>query len=298
MPAPEKNDMNNSSGGHDRIRGILLLVASVSLFGVVDGLSKMLVETQSFGQIIFARYALALPVLLLVTPPQEWKALYRTQHAGGQIMRGLTPLFIGGAMVVGVQYLPLAEATVILFAGPFIVVALSGRLLGERVRASSWIAVATGFLAVLIVARPGFTEISKYAVFPLLGAVFYALLQLLTRHLAEAGENPNTTLAWTLTVGLIAAVPWAAASWVPFTPAAWLLSIALGVSFGVAQLLLARAYVHAAANILAPFSYAQIVAATIFGMIAFHDVPDGWTMLGIALIVGAGAYVLRANSPR
>lgn len=287
---------DHSSGRNDRLRGILLLVAAVSLFGVVDGLSKMLVDTQSLGQIIFARYALALPVLLLVTKPAEWSGLYRTRNIGWQILRGLTPLIVGGVMVVAVEYLPLADATVILFAGPFMVVALSGYLLGERVKFSSWIAVGIGFLAVLIVARPGFTDLSRYAVFPLIGAVFYAVLQLLTRYLAEAGEQPQTTLAWTLTVGLVAATPLAIMNWSPLTPWAWLLSIALGVCFGMAQLMLVRAYLHTPANVLAPFSYAQIVAATIFGMIAFAAVPDGWTMLGIALIIGAGVYVVHNAS--
>lgn len=287
-----------NGGGRDRLRGILLLVASVSLFGVVDGLSKMLVDTQSFGQIVFARYALALPVLLLMTRPGEWRALYRTQHLGWQIVRGLTPLIVGGTMVVALEYLPLADATVILFAGPFIVVAVSGYLLGERVKLASWITVAIGFVAVLIVARPGFAELSKFAIFPLIGAVFYAVLQLLSRHLAEAGEQPQTTLTWTLTVGLIVAAPLAIMDWPSLSPWAWLLSAALGTSFGIAQLLLARAYMHTPANILAPFSYSQIVAATIFGMIAFHAVPDGWTILGIALIIGAGVYMVRNEGAR
>ena len=78
----------------------------------------------------------------------------------------------------------------------------------------------------------------------------------------------------------------------------WLLSIAIGMSFGAGQLLLVRAYTHTPANILAPFSYAQIVAATIFGMIAFNAVPDRWTMLGIALVIGAGVFVLRGTNSR
>ena len=127
--------MNTSATASGTLRGIVLLVASVSLFGAVDGLSKMLVDTQSFGQIVLARYALALPLLLLVTGWGNWSELFRTERPGLQIARAFAPLAVGGSMVIAVRYLPLAEATVILFAGPFIVVALSGRLLGERVKA-------------------------------------------------------------------------------------------------------------------------------------------------------------------
>ncbi|MBL8905112.1 MAG: DMT family transporter [Rhizobiales bacterium] len=285
-----------SHSRRETLKGILLLVASVSLFGVVDGLSKVLVETQSFGQIMLARYGLALPLFYVVSGFPKPAALFRSARPGTQILRAIAPLIIGGAMVFAVRYLPLAEATVILFAGPFLVVALSGPLLGERVGMASWIGVVLGFIAVFMVARPGFSDVSVYAVFPLVAALFYAVFQMLTRHLSAAAEKTETTLAWTLAIGLAVSVPLAAAEWVPVSATAWLLAIVLSIVFAAGQLLLVRAYDHAAANILAPFSYVQIIAATVFGLLAFGDMPDLWTLLGIALIIIAGVYVMRGNS--
>lgn len=282
----------------ETLKGILLLVASVSLFGVVDGLSKVLVETQSFGQIMLARYGLALPLLFVTSGLPKPAALFRTAKPGMQILRGIAPLIIGGSMVFAVRYLPLAEATVILFAGPFMVVALSGPLLGERVGAASWIGVALGFIAVIIVARPGFSDVSVYAIFPFVAALFYAVFQLLTRHLSAAAEKTETTLAWTLAIGLAASLPLAIVEWVPVSATAWALALCLTLVFAGAQLLLVRAYDHASANVLAPFSYMQIIAATVFGIIAFADIPDYWTLAGIALIIIAGLYVMRGNSGR
>ncbi len=280
------------------LRGILYLIASVACFGVVDGLSKMLVETQSFGQIVLARYAIALPLLLLATAPGKWKELFYTEMVGLQIIRGLIPVVIGGSMVFAVKYLPLAEATVILFAGPFLVVALSGWLLGERVSWTSWIGVLVGFVAVLIVARPGFSDVSKYTVFPAIAAAFYAAFQILTRHLGTSGEKPATTLAWTLVIGNLIGLPLAIASWMPQTTETWFLCFCLGITFGVAQLFLVKAFSLAPANILTPFSYFQILSAVAFGAFVFHDIPDQWTLLGIALIVAAGVYVFGINSIR
>lgn len=278
--------------------GILLLIASVSCFGAVDGFSKMLVDSHSFGQIMLARYAPALAVLLIAIGPGNWKGLFATRRPGLQIVRGITPVFVGGLMVFAVRYLPLAEATVILFAGPFIVVALSGRMLGERVDAASWIGVAIGFLAVLLVARPGFDALSKYTIFPALAAVFYALLQLFSRRLGAAGERPSTTLAWTLLVGTVISLPLAVADWQTPSLSGWILFALLGASFGWGQHFLARAFSLAPANVLTPFSYFQILSATIFGVIVFHNVPDLWTMAGIALIIAAGAYVFGRSSPK
>ena len=281
----------------DNLRGILFLIASVTCFGIVDGLSKMLIETQSFGQVVLARYALALPVLLAATHPGKWKSLFQTQMVGWQIVRGLIPAVIGGSMILAVKYLPLAEATVILFAGPFLVLALSGWLLGERVSAASWIGVAVGFAAVLIVARPGFSALSQYTIFPIIAAVFYAGFQLLTRWLGTSGEAPTTTLAWTLAVGAVIGLPLAIANWAPQSLETWLLSIGLGVVFGFAQLWMAKAFALAPANLLTPFSYFQILSAVVFGFVVFHDIPDTWTLAGIALIVGAGLYVFGRNTP-
>ena len=286
------------SDSHDRrelLRGILLLVTAASLFGGVDAFSKALAQTQSVGQIVWARYALAIPVLLIAVRPSEWPNLFRTSRPLLQIARGLTPLAVSGGMVLGVRYLPLADATVLLFAGPFIVVALSAPFLGERVHAANWIGAVVGFLAVLLVARPGFGELSKYAVFPLVAAIFYALLQLITRRLAVYGERPTVTLAWTLAVGAVFSTPVAAFTWAPTTPTEFLLMVGLGTIFGMSQLLMIRALTHAPANVLAPFNYVQIISAAIIGTVAFGDVPDMWTLIGILMIIAVGIYVVRSR---
>jgi drug/metabolite transporter (DMT)-like permease len=129
-------------------------------------------------------------------------------------------------------------------------------------------------------------------------ALFYAVFQMLTRHLSAAAERTETTLAWTLAIGLAVSLPLAVIEWVPVSPTAWAFALALSLVFAAAQLLLVRAYSYATANVLAPFSYVQIIAATIFGLIAFGDVPDMWTLAGIALIIIAGVYVMRGSAGR
>ena len=279
----------------EKLRGIVYIVLSASMFGCVDGISKILAETQSVGQIVWARYALALVVLVVSTPRTLWPSLFRTARPGFQIGRGLMPLAVSSTMVLAVRYLPLAEATVLLFLSPFLIVALSAPLLGERVHPASWIGVVIGFAAVLVVARPGFGDVSPAIAFQLAAALFFALFQLVTRRLAATGELAQTTLAWTLATGAVVATPIALATWEPVSFDAWLLMIGLGIVFGLAQAFMVRAYVHAPAAVLAPFGYAQIIAAIIFGVVVLDAVPDGWTFLGVAMIIGAGVYVARSR---
>ena len=116
--------------------------------------------------------------------------------------------------------------------------------------------------------------------------------------IGTAGEAPTTTLAWTLLVGIIVGLPLAIASWTPQTLETWVLSFVLGVIFGFAQLLMAKAFSLAPANLLTPFTYFQILSALVFGFLVFGDIPDIWTFVGIALIVGAGLYVFGRNAPK
>jgi drug/metabolite transporter (DMT)-like permease len=93
-------------------------------------------------------------------------------------------------------------------------------------------------------------------------------------------------------------LPLALTSWTPQTIETWALSFCLGVIFGLAQLLMAKAFSLAPANLLTPFTYFQILSALVFGFLVFHDFPDIWTVVGIALIVGAGLYVFGRNTPK
>src|SRR5262245_29973809 len=119
---------SGDSQGRERLIGIGLVVLSALAFGFVDGFSKMLADTHSVAQIVWTRYALGLPLLVLMTRPSLLPALFSTRRLMLQVLRGLTPLTISAMMVLGVRYLPLADATVILFASPFLVVALAAPL--------------------------------------------------------------------------------------------------------------------------------------------------------------------------
>jgi drug/metabolite transporter (DMT)-like permease len=294
--APAAQPPATAGLARERLLGIALVVFSACCFGFVDGFSKLLSNEASVAQIVWARYALALPILLVTTTPAKLPALFKTRRRALQILRGLTPIVISVTMVLAVRYLPLSEATVILFAAPFLVVLLAVPVLGERVTASRLIAVTVGFAAVLVVARPGFSEVSRYAVFPLIAALFYAALQLITRRVAASGERAVTTLAWTLLTGIVVVTPFAWLTWQPLDGRGWALMIGLGTIFGIAQLTMIRGFAHAPAALLAPLAYVQIASAVLFSMVVFHETPDAWTLLGIAMIAGSGIYVVRQRT--
>ena len=275
-----------------RTGAILLLVAGVSLFGVMDGLGKFLAADFPLPQLIWARSAFAIPIILATTAPGGWLTLLRCERPLLQAARGVLPLLASLTVLVGLRFLALADATAITFAAPLFVVALSAPILRERVGTTAWIGVGLGFLGVLLVARPGASSIAWAALLPLATAFLFGLYQVLTR-LASRSDPPATTLAWTIVTGFVLTTPLLPWGWTNGSLTSWLLLILSGLLFGAGQLLLIRAFAAAPAAILTPFTYTQIVAAVLFGMLVLGEMPDPWTLAGTALIILAGLYVLK-----
>jgi drug/metabolite transporter (DMT)-like permease len=271
---------------------ILLVALGVTLFGIIDGLAKLLAGDYSVVQIVWARYAFAVPVILAASRPAEWPALLGSARPWLQGIRSVLPLLANLAAVVGLLLIPLAEFTAISFAAPLLVVALSAPLLRERITVHSWIGVVLGFLGVLIIVRPGMGAIAWAALFPLALALFFALYQLMTP-IVSRHDNPLVTLSWTIAAGIVFTTPALIFNWHPVAMTDWFLLMLSGLLFGMAHLLLTKAYAVAPASVLAPFIYVQILAAIVFGVMVFEDIPDVWTFAGTGLIVLAGIYVLR-----
>ena len=278
-----------------RIAAILLTALGVTFFAIIDSLAKHLEPDYSVVQIVWARYAFAVPVILAFARPATWPSLLRSGQTPMQIARALLPLLASVVVVFGLAKIPLAEFTAISFAAPLIVVALSAPMLKERITIHSWIGVLLGFFGVVVIVRPGAGVIAWAAIYPLALALFFALYQITTR-LVSRGDAPMVTLAWTIAVGLVLTTPLLPFSWHPVSGDGWLLLALSGICFGLSHLVLIRAFAMAPAAVLTPFTYVQIVAATALGIAVFGDVPDGWALAGMGLIALAGMYVLRRQA--
>ncbi len=268
---------------------ILLVIAAVSLFAVIDGLAKLMVQDMDVLQIIWSRFAFALPLLPIIVG-RRWPELLRTERPGLQIARGLIPIAAGGAIVFALRVMPLADATALMFVSPLMLTALAVPLLKERVGLHRWSAVIVGFLGVLVIVRPGGGAMQWAALLPLLTAFLYALYQIATRILSRS-TPPLATFTYMVFIGT--AVSTLALPFVWRAPDAlgWAMMAASGLLHGLAHYLVTRAFALAPAAILAPFNYAQLIGATAFGYLMFGDLPDRWTIRGALVIVAAGLYV-------
>ena len=177
-----------------------------------------------------------------------------------------------------------------MFMSPVIVTILSIPLLGEKVGLRRWIGIAIGFAGALVVMRPGTESLQLSIVVVLAAAVTNALYQVFTRKLGTR-DGPMTSLFYTGVIGALVTTIVAPFYWQPVAGFDWLLFVFAGIAGGIGHLCLIRAFRHAPASVVAPFSYSSLLWATAFGYVLFGDLPDGWTLTGAALIIGSGLYI-------
>jgi drug/metabolite transporter (DMT)-like permease len=284
-----------SDASHERaqrLTGIALMCGAVACFSLLDTTAKYLNLYMATLQIVWARYTGAFLFPLIVSNPWNRPGLLRTGQPALQIGRSF--LLLGSTMCnfLALRYLQLDEAIAIIFSTPCLVAALSGPMLGEWVRWRRWTAIGVGFIGVLVVARPGTGAFQPAALLSLVAALCYALYSIVTRRLARTDSN-ETTLFYSNLVGVVALMPVVPFVWTtPTDPIVIALMVASGAMGSSGHYLLIAAHRLAPAAVLSPFIYTQIVQVIILGYLVFGDVPSRWTLLGCAIVVASGLYIL------
>ena len=274
----------------NRAKGILLMIAAWQVVPFMDDIVKYLTDYYPVAQLVWARFFFH---FAFVAPVVLWRYGVRgfaTPRPSLQILRGA---FLWGATILffsAIRYLPLANAISLIFIAPILLVALSPLVLKERVPVSRWIAVGTGFAAVLIIVRPGFGEFHWASILALGAAVSFSLYLLSTRLLS--GTAPAiVTLTYQSVFGLVVMTAVLPFVWQTPTPPHFLLLPAIGAIAATGHFLIIKAFEYADASVLAPFNYTEILMATVIGYLFFDDFPDAWSWLGIATIVATAVYL-------
>jgi len=269
------------------------MLVAVVLFSVMDTTMKLLAEGFPAMQVAALRSLSSLP---LVCAYVAWRGGFKS------IMRVRWPLHwlravIGIVMLAlfayGLKALSLAEAYSIFFIGPILITALSVFVLKERVNAARWVAIAVGMAGVLVVLRPsgaGFLTLGGLAV--LVSAVCYAVSAVTGRILART-ERSEHMVFWLMLMMAVGASVLAAPGWVPVQASRLPLIGVLAVSGFLAQLALTEAFSHGEASVVAPFEYTALAWGIAIDWLMWHTLPDQTTLIGAAIIIGSGLYLIR-----
>lgn len=277
--------------------GLALMAGFCVTAPMADSLSKIAAAVFPVLQLVAIRFAVQVVVLIpLVWATQRSFAMSRR----GWMLTGLrSVLQIAGIflMVTGLRYLPLADAIAIAFVMPFILLLLGHLYFGEVVGMRRLAACAVGFAGTLLVMQPSFAEVGWPVLYPLSVAVVFALFILVTRSLGKAAEP----IAMQANSGVIAlsllAVVYLLAPDLPLfelhAPGLWWpLLLAMGIMGMAGHLLMTWSLSYAPAATTAPMQYLEIPVAALLGLLVFGDWPDGLALLGIAIIMASGLYIL------
>lgn len=262
-----------------------------ALFPIMNGIVKLLAVSYDAQQIVWFRIVSHLVLVAAVFMPLMGLGLLRTRRIGTQFVSSVMMLLSTLFFFSAVKYVPVAEAISVTFVAPLAVVLLAWPLLGERITLFRMAAVVVGFSGVLIVIRPG-SAVFQWASVLLLGsAMCYAIYQILIRRLAGI-DQPATSIFYSVLLGAILMSLWLPFVWkTPATWTDWALLCSLGLFGALGHYCVAKAMTYASANFVAPFNYTQMIGSVIVGYLMFAEVPDFYTWLGTAVIVGAGLMV-------
>ena len=270
-----------------RITGILLMMASMVAFTSLDTAAKHVTQELPPAVAVFGRYAVAFLISLAVVFRAGGPQLLATRHPWLQAFRGVLLMVSTILNFIAMMHLQLAQTAAIFFTIPLWVCALSVPLLGEHVGWRRWLAVFVGFLGVLVIMRPGSDSFHWAMLLSIASSFCGAVYNIATRKVGGR-DRAETSLFYVGFVGALAAATPLPFLWQTPEGAQWLFIIFMGLAGAVGHLMLIQAHRLAPASALAPFLYTQIVWMIIAGYIFFGDVPDIWTLVGAAIVVGSG----------
>jgi drug/metabolite transporter (DMT)-like permease len=274
-----------------RFLAIALMCATMICFTGQDTCAKWLSASMPTAQIVWARYVGAAVIALAASRSLSRPVTLRSKRPWLQLVRSVLLLCATTANIVALRQLQLSETATISFLTPIFVALLAGPLLGEKVSTERMIAIALGFLGVVIATRPGTAAFQPIVLLAVAGVVCNSGYVLATRKLAGA-DSAQTTLAWTQIAGIMFLTP--VLPWIwrqPPSAMAWLVMAAMGVFAATSHGMLIVAHRFAPAPTLTPFTYTQLIWMIVSGVLVFGDWPAASTLLGAALVVACGAYL-------
>lgn len=278
--------------------GIVFMIVAMTLMPVGDTLQKALTGHLQPVEIGFWRFSIQALVFLCASFLLHGRV--RVARFPLLVLGGLTSATTLLCLVTAFVHMPLATALALFFVAPLILTVLSGPFLGERPGWRRYAAVAMGLVGALLIIRPSWSTFGWIAILPLGGATSFSANAIILRKLSGHLDSLSIQL-WFSSCGAVIMLVAMAVLGRPTLEVLFLGADALPVGLmllltgsvtSMAFFSLAEAFKRSRASTLAPFQYLQIVEATLLAYFVFAELPDLWTWIGMAIILGSGLYII------
>lgn len=272
--------------------GVGLTIAAILVFGLQDALAKTLVQTYSPFQLAMMRFwAFAPFAFALVMRQGPLRQAFRSASPGLQVLRAALLVFDIWLFAAALKTVPLAELQAITLVYPLIVTLVAIPILGERVGIFRFGAIGAGFLGALVIVRPGGLPLDWGVAYAILSAAFYALYIALTRKVSR-DDSTATSMVYVGVVGLLLTSGVGVFHWQPMDlPALGIMALVM-VTSTLAHGLMMVALSRAPASVIQPFNYTALPWGIVMSYLFFGHLIDTVSLVGAAIIVGAGLVVM------
>ncbi|MEO0636533.1 MAG: DMT family transporter [Pseudomonadota bacterium] len=283
--------------GAAALRGIGYSLLGFAVFSAHDVIVKLLGENYSIFQILFFSVLAGFIPMTLAMSMDNKLDNFRPHKPWLVTLRALLNVCGMAAAFYAFTVLPLTQVYALIFATPLLITVLAVPILGETIRLRRGLAVAIGFIGVLIVLRPGSADLTLGHAAAISVAIFGSAGALIVRKLGRGERTAVIVLyplyAMVVIMGVLQ--PWVYQP-LPLRDLAAMGVVGLMALAG--QFLIVMSYRVAPAAVVAPMQYTQILWATLYGFVLFEELPDRWTIIGAAVIILSGIYiVLRETKP-
>jgi drug/metabolite transporter (DMT)-like permease len=275
-------------------RGVLAMASFVAN----DAIVKLVSQSLPSGQLIFLRGVFATVLLLVVLGAMGLLRDIPRLWDGRVVLRAFLDACAALTYLTSLFHLPIGNATAINMATPLFITLFAVIAFKEQVGGARWLAIITGFTGVLLVVQPSGAAFNAYALLCLGGTLLHASRDLMTRTIDRSIPSLLITFSTAVAVTLLSGLwslqqEWRPASWQSL---GFLAAASVFLSIGYFMLTIAMR--AGEMSVIAPFRYVGLLFALLLGFIVWGDMPNTLAWVGIALLVGAGLYVLHSERSR
>lgn len=271
---------------------MLLMATFAALWAAIDALEGALLQRYSLYQILWARFAVHLSVMLGVWGWRQPRLLWATQRPLFQFARSMLMLGMGASWILGLQAgIDAATLMCVFWLSPLLILVLSWMFWRERISALLWLATFCAACGAFALHPPARLATVSSLAWPLAMALCFSLYVTMTRSLRT--ESIASNLFYAALGVFLALTPAMPGLWAMPEPLDALVMCVIGV-LGLGGLFaLERMVAAGPVSISAPFAYLQIVAAAAIGLMA--GVESQYSarrvIVGLLLIVGATSFL-------
>ena len=290
-------------------KGIILILISMMVFSVQDGIMKYIFNFVSLYEVYLIRTLVSFGLILIFLKLTKKKIVFKTQYPLLTFCRVILFFFGFSSFYISLTVLPLGFATALFFVTPFLITIFAHFFLKEKIGIRRWSAVVVGFIGVYITLNPDFNNFNYLSLLPILCAFCYSLSMIIIKKTSDKDSVYTQTFTFYLGAIIFSTIfyfligdgqyntsdhpasQFIFREWFVDLESSILFMVATGLTATAAFLLLFTAYRIASPAVVSPFEYSILLWSPLIGWIYFNEIPSLNTVIGILIIVSSGIYI-------